>query len=299
MAETEELARQLAGARSGGGAFAIPPRLLLRLSGADALRYLNGQVTRDLGRLREGEAVACCLLTPKGKLCATLLVRREGEDFVLEADCFLEEILLPRLERYLVADDVVITAEPDPSGVHLFGPLAAEEPWSQLPGISVERLGVPGRDLELSVAASGILPPLLDQLVVETLRIERGIPRWGRELTGEILPPEALLDRTHIDYDRGCYPGQETISRLRSIGRVNRILRRLSAPRGSSLRSGMEVLDGRGEPLGTLSSAAMAWDTGCPVALALLPRETSESLSALDPLTGGKTPLSIAAEPTP
>lgn len=299
MADTVELAGQLARARSEGGAFAIPPRLLIRLSGADAFRYLNGQVTRDLSRLREGEAMAACLLTPKGKLCATLLVHREGEDLILEADRSLEEVLLPRLERYIVADEVTVTVEPDHGGVHLFGPLAAAEPWAQLPGISVERLGECGRDIDASVAASGMIPPLLDPRVVETLRIERCIPRWGGELSGEILPPEALLDRTHIDYDRGCYPGQETISRLRSIGRVNRLLKGLSASAGTILRAGMEIVDEQGVSRGIITSASVQWDTGSPVALALLPRETGEGLSTLDPLTGAKTPLSIAEATLP
>jgi folate-binding protein YgfZ len=58
----------------------------------------------------------------------------------------------------------------------------------------------------------------------ERLRIERGIPAWGAELTEETLPPEAGLDNTHIDYHKGCYIGQEVISRLKSVGHVNQTL---------------------------------------------------------------------------
>jgi folate-binding protein YgfZ len=62
----------------------------------------------------------------------------------------------------------------------------------------------------------------------ERLRIERGIPAWGAELTEDTLPPEAGLDRTHVDYHKGCYIGQEVISRLKSVGHVNQTLRRFT-----------------------------------------------------------------------
>lgn len=286
----EELTDQLKRVRAAGGAFVLPPAIILRLSGSDAFRYLNGQVTRDLGRLAEGEALASCLLTPKGKLCATLLVRRDGGDLLVEADASTGEAVIARLERYIVADDVTITVETRERTVHCFGEAAAN-----LPGITVNRLGEPGKDLQnLEEHGEAAEPMLLDPAVVEILRIERGIPRWGSELGEEILPPEAGLDRTHIDYDRGCYPGQEVISRLKSIGRVNRLLHRFQAP-GAMLRPGMAIVardDDR--ELGILTSAAAVPGEGS-VALGYLPRGAAGSLCVLDPLTGGRTPLSIMA----
>jgi folate-binding protein YgfZ len=58
--------------------------------------------------------------------------------------------------------------------------------------------------------------------------VQRGIPAWGAELTEDTLPPEAGLDKTHIDYHKGCYIGQEVISRLKSVGHVNRALQRFT-----------------------------------------------------------------------
>jgi folate-binding protein YgfZ len=257
----------------------------LRISGADAFRYLNGQVTRDLGRFAGREWLPACILSPKGKLCAPLQIRRDGNDLLVESDSMLEEKLTARLERYVVADDVIISVESSPPIVHCFGQAVAG-----LEGIAVSRLGEPGVDLP----ATDFNGAVLDRSVVEILRIERGIPAWGAELGEETLPPEAGLDRTHIDYDRGCYPGQEVISRLKSIGRVNRLLHGFQTSQGG-LRRGMVIhQEGNGVELGTLTSAADIPGEGS-VALGYLPRGTAGSLCALDPLTGEKTPLSIKA----
>lgn len=291
----EELATQLHRARREGGAFMLPPRLVVRVSGKDAFRYLNGQVTRDLGRLSKNESVPTCILTPKGKLCAPLLIRRAEDDLLVEADPVLEESLLARLERYIVADDVTLSIESpgEEDNVHIFGTSSSEEPWEEQGGIRVSRLGVPGWDVNKTLMESSQSLKLLDPRVVETLRIERGIPIWGSELNEETLPPEAGLDRTHIDYDRGCYPGQETISRLRSIGRVRRLLHTLRSSPGNALDAGMRVIDRDKKEVGMITSAAEQFDTGAGVALAILPREKSEILFALLPLTGEATPLSI------
>ena len=120
-------AEQLRLAKVNGGAFLLPARLLLRLSGADALRYLNGQITRDLSRAIPGHALPACILTPKGKLCAPLLIWKENDDLLVEADPSLEEALIARLERYIVADDVAVTLEPPRQLIHVFGKLAESE----------------------------------------------------------------------------------------------------------------------------------------------------------------------------
>ena len=245
--------------------------------------------------LGENQALPACILTPKGRLCATLLIHREREDLLVEADPTLEEALLARLERYIVADDVTVTVEPARPAIHVFGKQAALELGFSESGIRVERMGDFGMDLDLEHTEARNLR-LLESEVVESLRIERCIPFWDSELGEETLPPEAGLDRTHIDYDRGCYPGQEIISRLRSIGRVNRLLRFLKAPSGSLLRSGMVILNGEGGEAGRITSVAPLADAGAHAALAYLSRAavvTGESLFALDPLTGGMTPLTI------
>ena len=275
----------------------IPSRLIIRVSGNDAFRYLNGQLTRDLGRYNGSEALHACLLNPKGRLCACVLVHREGEDWILETDAEIGVALVERLERYIVADDVTLSVEPDHGGWHLFGDIAMTIPWKDLRGKRCRRLGFSGMDLEASECIPrNALPPVLDPLVGEILRIERGIPSWGCELSPDTLPPEAGLDRTHIDYDRGCYPGQEVISRLKSIGRVNQSLHVVSSSPGSVLLRGMVVDSGAGVA-GRLTSVAGHPASGSHVALAYLNRSAELPLFALDPLTGARTAISILQSP--
>jgi len=292
----QEPAEQLRQAKVGGGAFLLPPRLLLRLSGSDAFRYLNGQITRDLSRMASGHALQACILTPKGKLCAPLLIWRENDDLMVESDLSLEETLITRLERYIVADDVSVSVEPAPPMIHLFGKLAETEPWVSAAGIRINRLGSPGLDLNEDFLGGALLSRL-DARVIETLRIEKAIPVWGSELSEETLPPEAGLDRTHIDYDRGCYPGQEVISRLKSIGKVNRLLRLLSAPGNSTLTPGHEIITEEGT-VGSITSVTpqLTGASEAVLVLAYMKRNAAEGnspLFGLDPLTGAKTPLSI------
>lgn len=299
----EGLAEQLRDARIEGGAFRLPPRSLIRISGPDAFRYLNGQVTRDLGRLKEGEALPACILTPKGKLCATLFIHRSGPidfgvgkcDLLVESPLEVRELLIERLERYIVADDVVLKIEDDPGGIHFFGKFAISGPGLGLPGSAVARLGVPGLDVEPR-SAEKVAPPLLDPRVVEVLRIERRIPLWGSELDTKTLPPEAGLDFSHIDYDRGCYPGQEVISRLKSIGRVNRSLRLLTAKNPTVIPAGTALVNSSGQRVGVITSSAIQFDKGATIALGYLPLILPEAFFALDPLTGCGTPISIVAD---
>ena len=78
----------------------------------------------------------------------------------------------------------------------------------------------------------------IDAETAENLRIERGIARWGNELSEEVIPNEAGLDKWAINYTKGCYLGQEVISRIKSVGHVNRHLRGLLPAAGIGLEIG-------------------------------------------------------------
>jgi tRNA-modifying protein YgfZ len=291
-------------ARAEGGAFRVPRKDLVRLTGADAFRYLNGQVTRDLSKASGSEALETCILTPKGKLCAVCLIWREGADVVMECDPDVTEALVTRLERYIVADDVAVATEVAPERIHLFGGVARHlmTGVGEWEGARIcRRLGESGIDLPIMGDNAKVLierGEILPEEIVEILRVERCLPRWGSELHAETLPPEAGLDRTHIDYDRGCYPGQEVISRLKSIGRVNRLLR--------VIRSSHKLLPGmilrpiddpeKGE-CGRITSSVPLPMEGAWIGLSYVARDAEGDLGAYhaasDPLTQRGVPISI------
>jgi folate-binding protein YgfZ len=277
-----ELAAAFRQLRENGGSADLSERVKLRLIGADRVRYLNGQVTCDVRRIAVGQSIPGCLLSAKGKLAADIYITATEHALFIDADAELREALLARIERYIIADDVTVEDVTDEYRlVHLFGP-AASAPADFGDGVLVakaERLGKPGLDLLIPAGAWAKVAERLpcshiDPRLLEALRIEAGIPRWGTELGENTLPPEAGLDRTHIDYHKGCYVGQEVISRLKSVGHVNRQLTGFSAPAGESLTAGMRLFS-RSDPtreVGALTSATWSFTLERPIALGYLKR---------------------------
>jgi tRNA-modifying protein YgfZ len=263
--------------RSEGGFFPIGDRRLIRVSGADALRYLNGQVSNDLRRQKPGVAQQALVLTAKGKLCAPLWIWPDGDAFLVEPPAEVAEDVLPRLERYAISDDVVFDlVESAPPAWHVFGPAVAKVDA----GLLMDRLGIPGADV--SQKPDGLLEASADE--VTAIRIQNGIPQWGSELDGDILPQEARLERFAVDFHKGCYVGQETVSRLKSIGRVNELLygfRGVLAPNAG--HSALSLANSQGKTVGRLTSHVEIASSGSIAALGFLStREAETHFDAID-----------------
>lgn len=205
-------------------------RAKFRLSGPDRVRYLNGQVTNNVARLRPGESMPALVCTAKGRLEGEVMIRAREEDFLLDAPGVLREPLLARLEKYLISDDCAWEDVTDAFSL-----------WHGL-GLggspSVERFGAPGQDLWQQAGEAAPDGPLLHPEEVDLLRLARGVPVWGAELTPDTLPQEARLEDRMVDFHKGCYVGQEVVSRLRSVGRVNRLLCRLHTVDDALLAAG-------------------------------------------------------------
>ena len=258
----------------------LSDRVKLRLTGADRVRYLNGQITANVLQLKPGESRPACVTTAKGRLCADIFVHATADALFVDADAAVRETLPPRLERYIISDDATLAdVSEEMRLVHLIG--AAIERTDLFEGAAfvsrANRLGRPGLDVWMDAAAFEKVAhdfPVLDEPLLESLRIEAGIPRWGRELDENTLPPEAGLERTHIDYDKGCYIGQEVISRLKSIGHVNRRLAGFLALDDAPLAPAMRLfsLDADAAEIGVLTSAAWSFALERHAALGYLKR---------------------------
>ena len=203
----------------------LSPRALWRLNGPDASRYLNGQVTNDVPRLAEGHACYAAVCTAKGRMEGDVSIALRSGEFFLDADASLRESLGARLEKYLIADDAAFADVSDHWSLsHVFSATPPPAPPTGFV-IAYDRFGLPGHDVWVAHPGAIIVGEKVELDVLETLRIEHGIPRWGAELTANTLPPEAgprML--AAISYTKGCYVGQETIARLKSVGHVNRTL---------------------------------------------------------------------------
>src|SRR5215470_12448914 len=95
----------------------LSERAKFKVTGADRVRFLNGQLTNDMLGLKLGTTCYACALTAKGKLCADLYVTSAAEALYLDTALILQSSLLTRLERYIIADDVVIEDVTDEFGL--------------------------------------------------------------------------------------------------------------------------------------------------------------------------------------
>jgi tRNA-modifying protein YgfZ len=243
----------------------LSDRAKFRVTGQDRIRFLNGQLTNDILSLRPGSAICACALTAKGKLCADLFVAATDTIHFLDADSALRESLAARLEKYIIADDVALEDVTEEFG--LFHLTNARSPLP-LEGIDLfqsesTRFAMPGVDLWFPAQLSALIRERLNQVPIdaqalESIRIEQGIPRWGNELSESVLPNEAGLETRAISYTKGCYLGQEVISRIKSLGHVNRRLRGLLPAGGVFLESGDKLVgtDETGKEIGFITSVA-------------------------------------------
>ncbi|HEX4083621.1 MAG TPA: glycine cleavage T C-terminal barrel domain-containing protein [Chthoniobacteraceae bacterium] len=284
-------------ARARGALLDLGTRARWRLAGADRIRYLNGQVTNDVRHIPPGTAIPACVTTAKGRLCGVIFVSA-GPDFLrIDAEGELREPLAQRLERYIIADDAELR---DVTGEECHFHLAGAPRPEEISGaeiIAATRLGHPGFDIlapaarrEAILAALGhaaLIPPALE----EALRIEAGIPRWGAELDEETLPAEAGLDAAAIDFHKGCYIGQEVISRIKSVGHVNRRLTGFTA--SAPLAAGMTLHAESGAEAGRLTSAAWSFGLESWAALGYLKRGSAAATLHARSADGAATEVKI------
>jgi tRNA-modifying protein YgfZ len=258
----------------------LTSRAKFRVVGEDRLRFLNGQLTNDLRQLRTGETIYACALTAKGKLSGDLFVAAAGDGFLLDWERVLREDLAARLERYIIADDVTLEDLTDQFGLlHLLDQAVPGEMPREVNVVQSNRFGELGRDLYFPVrlmakllSRMGAEPLTSDQL--EEFRIERGIPKWGLELTENVIPVEAGLDDRAISYTKGCYLGQEIISRIKSLGHVNRHLRGLRLLKGERIPKGAQMASSDGKIVGKVTSSCLSRRIGAWIGLGFVRRSS-------------------------
>jgi len=222
----------------------LPSRSLIRLTGKDAQDFLQGLITTDIDSLPEGEARPGALLTPQGKILFDFLIWRDGEGFFVETETAQREALMRRLTMYKLRAAVEIAAGPQ-DGVSVF--------WGEDAG--------KGAVTDAAFAKAGIAltraPGKLDdgpEAAYHVLRTEAGIPMSGHDYAlQDAFPHDVLLDQTNgLSFRKGCYVGQEVVSRMQHRGTARR---RVAIVSGEAAlpASGTEITAG-GKPVGTLGS---------------------------------------------
>jgi folate-binding protein YgfZ len=282
-------------AREGCAVAVRADRALVRLWGKDPVRMIQGLITNDLQRSPPGQGVYAAMLTPKGRTLAELRAfrreRAEGVDVLLDLPRealegtreHLRRMVPPMFARWAVDEglevigvygpqaparihEVLGTAVPEREDAHL----EAEFQGTAVTVAATRYLGQqPGYYLYVPAAAAAALWSALREAgarplghgAVETLRIEAGRPRFGADLSEDIIPTEAfeaagLMERA-ISFNKGCYTGQEVIVRIAHRGHVNRNLRGLRLGDGPAPAAGTRLLNPEtGKDVGFLTSVA-------------------------------------------
>jgi len=254
--------------------------------GADAVSYLQGQLSADVAALGIGEQVWSLLLAPQGKVVAWLRASRTADDeIVLDVDGGSGPAVVERLERFKLRVDAVIEPlpwrcialrGPETSTVDLSGVdavVVAPVDWRGLPGVDL--LG-PAVELPDGVAVSDIL-------AVHNVRVEQGWPAMGHELDDTVIPGEAgqwLID-TSVSFTKGCYTGQELVARIDSRGNnTPRNLRGLVLAANVLPPVGAEIVVD-GEVRGELTSVGESLDLRAPIALGFVHRSVDVPCDAV------------------
>jgi folate-binding protein YgfZ len=224
-----------------------------------------------------------------------------------------EETIANHLKKYILADRVEVRRLDDMLPLCLVGPRAAEAlgdtelpppgDWrhlrSMVHGTEVElqragRLGAEAWTLWVSASIAG---PLSEQLLevpgvepvsseaMEILRVEAGIPRFGRDYGPENFPQETGSEEA-VSYTKGCYLGQEVVARIHYRGGVQKTLRGLVFEEGSAPRPGTPLLF-EGREAGTATTVVGSIALGRPAGLAILHRRAAEPGTRLDLPEGG------------
>jgi folate-binding protein YgfZ len=238
-------------------------RAKLCLRGPQRAWFAHQVLTQAFEDIAPGEARDAAMITAHGRMTGYLEVLATETSLLAHFEPELREPLPAEIRRYVFATQVEVVDVTDDMGLVLVAGPRHEElaracdglvhPTSCV-GAPAAYLWVDGRDAPAVVRAlADAGARVASEGELERIRIAHGAPRWGREMGPKSLPQEAGIDAFAVDYDKGCYLGQEAMAKIHFRGRVNRSVRRLEA--GAPLATGAEVtLDGA--PVGSITSAS-------------------------------------------
>lgn len=279
-----DVARQVEIARSKVLAVRDEDAAVFVVTGSDRVSWLNGIVTCDLAKRSPGDAVYGLVVERKGRVMADVAVVLDAERVVATVPRAVAEEMREHFDRHLVMEDAEVRREDFPVW-WLHGPRAADvlrqvrAAAAGAAGGEIARTGlgevvVIGGDPSGAARAAG--GAVGDDAGWEALRIERAVPRFGRDFGVETYPQEAGLEKTAVSFDKGCYLGQEVVCMLEMRGHVKRRLAQLIVE-GDLPAVGAPVADEAGTRVGHVTSATASPTLRKSVALAMIQRSLAEA----------------------
>ncbi|HEY1238038.1 MAG TPA: glycine cleavage T C-terminal barrel domain-containing protein [Solirubrobacterales bacterium] len=273
-------------------------RAVLIVRGPDAAEYLQGQLTNDIEAIEPERGHYAALLDRKGHLVADMRVLRLSQSHADQIWLDTEPLALPALQKHLETYKIGREVEVEDSTsdwaiTSLIGPAASE--LAEIPPLPEEhaqhylerdgiRILAVATDLGLDLItrpadAEAVRDQLLaagaaqvSEAAAEIVRVESGRPRFGLDMGAEAMPAEAGITERAVNFEKGCYIGQEPVARLHYRGKPNRRLRGLRLSGGAEHGDPLRLGD---KEVGSIGTASLSPALGS-IALAIVRREAEE-----------------------
>ena len=302
----DELLEYAAVRESGAGLIDLSSRSRLLVTGSEAVQFLNGLITNDMKTLAENTAMPAIFPNVQGRLLASVRVIRLADKptekapipaFLLDTEAASHEQVLKTIEKFTLAGDFHVTDQTSTTAmISLQGKAAPEmmetvlrEPvdtmkagsvlqsnWND-EAVTVVRATPTGEDsfdlivgaamaasLWSSFVANGARPVGYDAF--EILRVEAGVPRYGKDMDDTTVVTETNLDEA-VSYTKGCYIGQEIIARIKYRGHVAKKLRGLVFDQFSQIDAPSPIRSVDDKEIGQITSTVYSPHVGQRLAL--------------------------------
>jgi folate-binding protein YgfZ len=291
-------------------------RAFFSFAGPDRQRYVNAILTSNVRDLKSGQGAVGMLLNPQGHILAEVETFALENSILASSHLMIRERTFATFDKFIIMDDVLLEDVTDSTGaLDLAGPrtvaLLAEAGMKDFAGMiplaheeimlgqipcRVVRRELAGYPAATLIVGREQLPALWKDLVervhnlggvaagmeaLNSVRLECGTPWFGHDYDDKQIPHEAGLEHSHINYEKGCYTGQEIVERVRSRGHVNRRLTELRFEAAEAPASGTKLLFG-GNEIGFVTSGGFSPKLGQPIGLGYVRREHSAIGTVLD-----------------
>jgi tRNA-modifying protein YgfZ len=271
----------------------------IRASGEDRARLLHAMTTNQVKEMKPGEGCYAFFLNAQGRILGDVNLFCFEDHFLLDTEPETRQKLFEHLDRYIIADDVTIEDETErmctisvegPEAKAILARLNApvpERPYSTAVwGTTiVARVSSTGSDGYFLIAPSDAKAELIAKLTAagvaaatpeeaRIVRLEHGRPRYGEEITERYLVQETGQLQA-VNFEKGCYLGQEIVERVRSRAQIHRVLRRVEIESHEVPNAGAALTSGEA-PAGEVASAAFSPALGKTIALAYIRTQFAE-----------------------
>jgi folate-binding protein YgfZ len=264
-------------------------RARISLTGGDRVRWLNGMVTNNIRDLAAGRGVYAFLLNPQGRILGDMFVYNVGETLVVETDRSQVEKIAATFDHYIIMDDVEVTdVNEKQTALGLAGPKSRailNAAGIEVPELQPLQMITPRCSCECGCAectvvrgedasresyeiwlapedvyttwsallAAGATP--VGSEALEMQRVVDGIPLYGVDIRERDLPQETEQMRA-LNFNKGCYVGQEIVERIRSRGNVHRKFTGFLAEGAAAITAGAKIASG-GKEVGEITSVTV------------------------------------------